>query len=69
MLQYVWQATERSADIYVDIFVLIMQTPHDAQVVFGPVPRRLAALPLTVADGSLIAAATFVGKVGAPQPG
>jgi Rieske Fe-S protein len=42
---------------------------ESAQVVFGPVPRRLAALPLTVADGSLIVAATFVGKVGAPQPG
>ncbi len=24
-----------------------------AQVVFGPAPRRLAALPLTLADGSL----------------
>jgi Rieske Fe-S protein len=42
---------------------------ESAQVVFGPVLRRLAALPLTVADGSLIVAATFVGKVGAPQPG
>jgi len=42
---------------------------HGAEVVFGPVPRRLAALRLTVADGSLIVAATFVGKVGAPQPG
>jgi Rieske Fe-S protein len=42
---------------------------ESVQVMFGPVPRRLAALPLTVADGSLIVAATFVGKVGAPQLG
>jgi rieske iron-sulfur protein len=40
-----------------------------AQVVFGPAPRRLAALPLTTADGYLTVAATFVGKVGAQQPG
>jgi rieske iron-sulfur protein len=38
---------------------------ESVQVMFGPVPRRLAALPHTVADGSLIVAATFVGKVGA----
>jgi len=35
-----------------------------AQVVFGPAPRRLAALPLATAGGSLTVAATFVGKVG-----
>jgi Rieske Fe-S protein len=35
-----------------------------AQVVFGPAPRRLAALPLAMTDGSLTVAATFVGKVG-----
>jgi Rieske Fe-S protein len=40
-----------------------------AQVVFGPAPRRLAALPPAIADGSLTVAATFVGKVGGPQPG
>ena len=39
-----------------------------AQVVFGPAPRRLAALPLAISDGSLTVAASFVGKVGA-QPG
>jgi rieske iron-sulfur protein len=37
---------------------------HSAQVVFGPAQRRLAALPLAAADGSLVVAATFVGKVG-----
>jgi rieske iron-sulfur protein len=37
---------------------------HSAQVVFGPAPRRQAALPLAMADGSLTVAATFVGKVG-----
>jgi rieske iron-sulfur protein len=40
-----------------------------AQVVFGPAPRRLAALPLAIADGSLIVAAPFLGKVGAQQAG
>ena len=42
---------------------------ESAQVAFGPAPRRLAALPLVIADGSFTVAATFVGKVGAPQPG
>jgi rieske iron-sulfur protein len=40
-----------------------------AQVVFGPALRRLAALPLAVTDGSLVVAATFVGKVGGQQGG
>jgi rieske iron-sulfur protein len=40
-----------------------------AQVVFGPAPRHLAALPLAIADGSLIVAAPFLGKVGAQQAG
>jgi rieske iron-sulfur protein len=42
---------------------------HGAEVVFGPAPRRLAALPLAIVDGSLVVAASFVGKVGAPQAG
>jgi rieske iron-sulfur protein len=37
---------------------------QSAQVVFGPAPRRLPALPLAIADGSLTVAAGFVGKVG-----
>jgi Rieske Fe-S protein len=40
---------------------------HAAQVVFGPAPRRLAALPLSIVDGALVVAGTFVGKVGAQQ--
>ena len=40
---------------------------QSAQVVFGPAPRRLAALPLAIADGALTVAAAFVGKVGAQQ--
>ena len=40
-----------------------------AQVVFGPAPRRLAALPLALADGSLSVAGNFMGKVGGAQPG
>jgi rieske iron-sulfur protein len=40
-----------------------------AQVVFGPAPRRLAALPLAVSGDSLTVAGSFVGKVGAPQQG
>jgi rieske iron-sulfur protein len=42
---------------------------QSAQVVFGPAPRRLAALPLAIADGSLTIAGTFVGKAGAQQGG
>ena len=42
---------------------------QSAEVVFGPAPRRLAALPLVIADGSLIVAAPFIGKVGAQQAG
>jgi rieske iron-sulfur protein len=42
---------------------------QNAQVVFGPPPRRLAALPLAATDNSLTVAATFVGKVGAQQAG
>ena len=42
---------------------------HGAEVVFGPAPRRLAALPLAIADGWLTVAATFIGKVGAQQAG
>jgi rieske iron-sulfur protein len=38
-----------------------------AQVIFGPAPRRLPALPLAADDGQLTVAATFVGKVGAQQ--
>ena len=40
---------------------------HAAQVVFGPAPRRLAALPLAIVDGALVVAGTFVGKVGGQQ--
>ncbi|MBR0933053.1 ubiquinol-cytochrome c reductase iron-sulfur subunit [Bradyrhizobium jicamae] len=42
---------------------------QNAQVVFGPAPRRLAALPLDVADGAISVAAGFIGKVGAQQGG
>jgi rieske iron-sulfur protein len=38
-----------------------------AQVVFGPAPRRLPALPLAMDDGTLTVAAAFIGKVGAQQ--
>ena len=38
-----------------------------AQVVFGPAPRRLAALPLVIKDGALVIAAPFIGKVGGQQ--
>src|SRR5215471_15043822 len=42
---------------------------ESGQVVFGPAPHRLAALPLTIAGGTLTVAATFIGKVGGQQPG
>ena len=37
---------------------------NNAEVVNGPAPRRLAALPLEVKDGLLVAAAELQGKVG-----
>jgi rieske iron-sulfur protein len=40
---------------------------QSAEVVFGPAPRRLAALPLAIVDGALVVAGSFVGKVGAQQ--
>jgi Rieske Fe-S protein len=40
-----------------------------AQVVFGPAPRRLAALPLAIADDALTVAGGFIGKVGGQQSG
>jgi rieske iron-sulfur protein len=42
---------------------------QSAQVVFGPATRRLPALPLVIADGSLTVAAAFVGKVGVQAGG
>jgi rieske iron-sulfur protein len=42
--------------------------PKDgARVVDGPAPRRLAALPLKVVDGVLMAAGGFSGRVGFQQ--
>jgi Rieske Fe-S protein len=35
-----------------------------AKVVFGPAPRPLPALPLRLADGALVAAGPFIGRVG-----
>ena len=40
---------------------------HNAKVVFGPAPRSLPALPVKIADGVLLAAGTFLGKVGQRQ--
>ena len=40
-----------------------------AQVVFGPAPRRLAALALAISGDSLTVAAHFAGKVGVQQSG
>ena len=40
---------------------------ESAQVVFGPAPRRLAALPLAIAGDLLAIAAPFAGKVGVQQ--
>ncbi|MBR1237017.1 ubiquinol-cytochrome c reductase iron-sulfur subunit [Bradyrhizobium sp. AUGA SZCCT0177] len=37
---------------------------ESAKVLFGPAPRRLAALPLAISDGALTVTATFIGKVG-----
>jgi len=40
---------------------------HGAQVVFGPAPRPLAALLVKIADGKLVVAGKFIGKVGLQQ--
>jgi Rieske Fe-S protein len=37
---------------------------NGAKVVFGPAPRPLPALPVRVADGTVMAAGTFLGRVG-----
>jgi len=38
---------------------------ESAKVLFGPAPRRLAALPLEISDGAVAVSAAFVGRVGA----
>lgn len=40
---------------------------HGAQVVFGPAPHPLAALPVKVSDGQLHVAGKFSGRVGFQQ--
>ena len=37
---------------------------HDGQKVAGPAPRPLPALPVKIADGTLMAAGTFLSRVG-----
>jgi Rieske Fe-S protein len=41
---------------------------RNAQVVSGPAPRPLAALPLTIVDGTLKVARAFIGRVGMDKP-
>jgi rieske iron-sulfur protein len=41
---------------------------HNAEVVAGPAPRPLAALPLKIVDGKPRVAAGFIGKIGMDQP-
>ena len=38
-----------------------------AKVVGGPSPRSLAALPLRIADGKLVVARPFIGRLGIQQ--
>lgn len=38
---------------------------RSAEVTAGPAPRRLAALPLKIVNGTLLAAGSFIGRVGA----
>jgi rieske iron-sulfur protein len=42
---------------------------QNAAVVFGPAPRKLAALPVKIAGGALVVAHEFIGKVVPPQQG
>lgn len=41
---------------------------RNGQVVAGPAPRPLAALPLTIAEGTLQVAGSFIGRVGMDKP-
>jgi rieske iron-sulfur protein len=41
---------------------------HGARVVTGPAPRPLPALPLRLADGALVVAASFTDRIGGEQP-
>src|SRR6266568_4121910 len=40
-----------------------------ARVTFGPAPRQLAALPVNIVDGALVAAGKFIGSVVPQQQG
>ncbi len=40
-----------------------------ARVTFGPAPRHLAALPVNIVDGALVAAGKFIGSVVPQQQG
>jgi rieske iron-sulfur protein len=42
---------------------------QNASVVFGPAPRKLAALPVKLAGGTLVVASKFIGKVVPQQQG
>lgn len=42
---------------------------QNASVVFGPAPRKLAALPVKIVDGTLVVAGKFIGKVVPQQQG
>jgi rieske iron-sulfur protein len=42
---------------------------QNAAAVFGPAPRKLAALPVKIAGGALVVAHEFIGKVVPPQQG
>lgn len=42
---------------------------HAAQVVSGPAPRALAALPLRINNGKPVVAGGFIGRVGMNAPG
>lgn len=40
---------------------------NNGEVLAGPAPRRLALLPVATADGNLVVAAAFNGRLGPPQ--
>ena len=42
---------------------------QNAAVVFGPAPRKLAALPVKIAGGLLVVASPFIGRVVPQQQG
>ena len=65
----VWEWDARAKTIKCPCHFSVFDVTNAARVLDGPAPRRLPALPLTIADGVLVAAGSFVGRPGFQQGG